>query len=580
MRDMIRSIRMLSGEFTRRMISPIILSLLDSLLNSCMYGVMLLVLLDLSGGAFVAENLRRYSFMLLGVFAARCICQAIGFTQAQCLGPDIAQNLRMRLGNHIRSLNLGFFNKNSIGKLSGTLLTDISDFETIITHCLCDVVKVVSFTAFSLVFSFLIDWRFGLAITVLTAIAFPLLLHSGRVSQRNSENMRSANQNAISRIVEYISGIRTFKLYNLVGSRFERLDSALDDMRIEATRAEISILPSALSFSAITSMILPVALIMGTWLLTAQNFETASFIIVLLLAISVTSILSTLSSLYPQVRSITKAADNILDVLKQKPLPYEEDSLDSKNGEVELKNISFCYTQDTPVLRNISFIAKPGTTTALIGPSGSGKTTIVSLIARFWDANEGSITVGGTDIRSVSPDALTQKMSIVFQDVYLLNDTVMNNIKVGRPCATNEEVFAASKSAHCHDFITAMEQGYDTMVGEGGSTLSGGEKQRISIARALLKDAPIVLLDETTSSLDAGNEREIQQAFDTLMKDKTVLVIAHRLNTILHADNILVLDKGEIKEAGSHTQLMEKHGWYAHMVQEQNAAKNWKVKGE
>lgn len=578
MKDMILAIRKLSGRDTSRMISPVVLSMLDSLLNSCMYGVMMLVLLNLSDNSFTNQKLKTYTLVLLGVFLARCVCQSVSFTQAQCLGPDIGQKLRIRLGNHIRSLNLGYFNKNSIGKLSSTLLTDVSDFETIITHCLCDVVKVLSFTIFSLVIATLIDWRFGLVLAALVAAAYPLLLLSGKVSQRNSQNMRCANQNAVSRIVEYVSGIRTFKLYNLVGSRFKRLDEALDGMRRESTKAEISILPSALSFSAVTSMILPVAMILGTWLLTAQDLEPAGFLVVLLLAISISSILSTLSSLYPQVRSITKASDNILAVLDERPLPYTDKKLENASLEIKLQDVSFAYTPQTPVLQNLSFTAKPGSTTALIGPSGSGKTTIVSLIARFWDVTSGRITIGGNDINQIDPDVLTSQMAIVFQEVYLLNDTVMNNIKIGKPEATDEEVYEAAKSANCHDFIAAMENGYGTIVGEGGSTLSGGEKQRISIARALLKDAPIVLLDETTSSLDADNEQEIQQAFDRLMQGKTVLVIAHRLNTILHADNILVLEKGCIKEAGSHQQLTEKGGWYADMAEEQRKARQWSVK--
>ncbi|KPU43247.1 putative ABC transporter ATP-binding protein [Oxobacter pfennigii] len=575
--SMMKAIRKLGDKDSRRLISPIVLSVFDSLLNSCMYGVMLFVLLDLAQGQFQTENLKGYVLVLVTVFLLRCIVQAISFTQAQCLGPDISYRLRITLGNHIRSLNLGYFNKNSIGKLSGTLLTDVNDFETIVTHCLCDFIKVISFTALSMIAAVLINWKFGLAIALLVLIAFPFLRLSGKVSERNYEKLRNANHNVVSRIVEYISGIKTFHLYTLIGSRFRRLDDALQNLRRESIRTEISILPAALSFSSITAMIVPVALILGTWFLTAQHMNAASFLLFVLLAISISSMMTVLSSLYPQVRSISRAADNILSVLGEKPLPYEAEKPDFKNYEISFHDVSFGYTKESSVLHNLSFTARPGTTTALIGPSGSGKTTIISLIARFWDVTEGSITICYEDIRKIMPDTLAHQMAIVFQDVYLLQDTVINNIKIGNPSATKEEIVAAAKAAHCHDFIMEMENGYDTMIGEGGSTLSGGEKQRISIARALLRNAPIVLLDETTSSLDADNEKEIQHAFDHLMKGKTVLVIAHRLKTIINADNILVLDKGHIRESGTHDELMHRNGWYAHMIEEQRKAEQWSV---
>lgn len=218
------------------------------------------------------------------------------------------------------------------------------------------------------------------------------------------------------------------------------------------------------------------------------------------------------------------------------------------------------------VLKNVSFTADNKQVTALIGPSGSGKSTVINLVLRFWDRTSGSITVGGIDIKDIDPDTLTENIAAVFQDVYLMRDTIINNIKLAKPKATFEEIKKCAEIAHCHDFISKMELGYETVIGEGGATLSGGEKQRISIARALLKDAPIILLDESTSSLDADNETEINKALGLLMKDKTVIVIAHRLNTIINADKIIVLDKGgKIKEMGTHSELLQQNGWYAAM---------------
>lgn len=426
----------------------------------------------------------------------------------------------------------------------------------------------------------MLDWHFGLAVTLLVGIALPLLVISGKVSARNSDELRTANRTVVSRIIEYISGMRTFRLYNLIGKRFDRLDNALKELRKQSTKAEISILPLSMSFSAITAMIVPVSLILGTWLLTSTEINGASFLLAILLGISISSTMTVVSSLYPQVRSISKAADSIISILDESPLTYQEEEVKFTDYAIEFKNVTFGYNPETTVLHGVSFSVKPGTTTALIGPSGSGKTTIVSLLARFWDVTGGQILIDGIDLRKINPDILAEHMAIVFQEVYLLKDTVLNNIRIGKPTATKEEVIEAAKAAHCHEFIMGMENGYETMIGEGGSTLSGGEKQRISIARALLKDAPIVLLDETTSSLDADNEREIQHAFDRLMKNKIVLVIAHRLNTIVNADNILVLDKGRIRESGTHAELMKHGGWYAQMIEEQKQAEQWAVKTE
>lgn len=577
MTAMVSYIRQMIGKDTRRLLIPILFSMFDSVFNSCIYGVMILTLIQLTEGQFTEAVLRNNTIYLVLFFLGRCLSQCIGYTHMQCTGPDFSRRLRLEVGNHIRSLNLGFFNKNSIGRLNSTLLSDISDFETIITHCVCDFIKVFTFLAMALLISLSVDWRYGLLILLLTALAFPCLYIAGKISARNSVKLRKASQNVISRIAEYISGIKTFRLYNLTGERFSRLDDSLKQLKQESVRNELSVLPYGLGFSAITSLILPAALILGAHLLIQRDISVINFLIVILLSISVTSTLNVLSSLYPQVKAMNKACENILSILAEKPFTYEKETLNAEEYHIRFDNVTFRYNEDVDVLNKISFSAKHGTTTALIGPSGSGKTTIVSLISRFWDINSGRISINGEDIRHFSPDALTEKMAVVFQDVYLLNDTVYNNIKIGNSKADKAQIVQAAKDAHCHDFIMEMGHGYDTMVGEGGSTLSGGEKQRISIARALLKDAPIILLDETTSSLDADNEYEIQQAFDRLMKNKTVLVIAHRLNTIINADHIIVLDMGQIRESGTHRQLLTAGGWYARMYEEQQQAQHWQV---
>lgn len=576
--EMFRNIRFLTGKDFGKLLWSGFFSALDSFFNAGMYGIMLFLLLDLNRGYFTWGLLGKYVIYLFVLFLLRFAAQGIALTKVQYDGPMISKKLRLQLGNHIRSLNLGFFNKTSQGQLNAILITDINDTETILTHCVCDISKISAFTILGLAMAFTLDWRYGAVLTLVVLTALPLMGAAGHRAARHSAENRGANQELVSRLVEYISGMRTFRLYHLTGSRFQKLEDAMDQVRKTSIKSEIALLPFSISFSAVTSMLIPIALLFGGWLLDIGSVDPMVFLCVLLLSISLSGMLSLLSSLYPQVRSLNAAAAHIREVLAEKSLPFLTEWADLSGKDIAFEHVDFSYTGKQQVLQQVSFRAKQRTTTALIGPSGSGKTTVVSLLSRFWDVSGGKITIGDQDIRDFSPDALTSQMAVVLQDVYLLNDTAANNIRVGRPDATMDDVISAAKEAHCHNFILEMEQGYETIIGEGGSTLSGGERQRISIARALLKDAPIVLLDETTSSLDADNERDIQKAFDRLMKDKTVIVIAHRLNTIKEADQILVMDGGRIRESGSHRQLMTLNGWYSHAVKEQQKAQKWTVR--
>ncbi len=575
---MIRDIKMLMGKDTGKLALPIIMSVIDSLLNSVMYGVMLLVFAALADGSFNFEKVKTYFVVLLIIFVARCVVQGIGFTRIQCLGANVSRELRLNLGNHIRDLNLGYFNNNSIGRLNGVLTTDVSDYETIITHCLCDVIKVASFGVLSLGFLFYIHPVFALAMLLITVLAIPFLFKSGKASKITTTELKNAKSNVVTRIVEYVNGIKTFRLYHLTGARFSALDDDLKALNKASVKSELSVLPLSLAFYVITALMIPAAIILGGYFYKNGEVTSAQFVLSLFVTVSLADILGVLSSLYPQIKSITKATENVREILEEKTFTYDEKITAIDGFDISYENVSFSYTDQVKVLDGVSFKIKQGTTTALIGPSGSGKTTVTSLLSRFWDVTDGSIKINGIDIRKISPDVLTKYMAIVFQDVYLLNDTIMNNIRIGNPEATDEQVYAAAKAACCHDFIMKTDKGYDTMLGEGGAGLSGGEKQRISIARALLKDAPIILLDETTSNLDADNEKEISLAFKRLMKNKTVLVIAHKLGTIKGADNILVLKDGKIAEQGNHETLMKRGGWYADVCSEQEKAKDWQVK--
>lgn len=332
-----------------------------------------------------------------------------------------------------------------------------------------------------------------------------------------------------------------------------------------------------LVFQIIVDISFPILLLIVTTKFGYGNIDKKAFLTFIIINIALTNILRAFGAQYGQFRYLKLASQKLIDTYNKPEMSYKYEDIDFKNFDIEFENVSFEYEEGENIINNLSFKAKEKTMTALVGPSGSGKTTVTSLIARFWDINRGRIKIGGNDIKDIKPDLLLKHISMVFQDVYLLNDTIYNNIKLGNESATKEDVIRAAKIANCHEFIEKLEDKYDTVVGEGGSTLSGGEKQRISIARAILKDAPIVLLDEATASLDADNELEIRKGIKKLTLNKTVIVIAHRLNTIKDADQIIVLNEGHIEEKGSHRELINNKKRYYNMYNEMERAKNWAI---
>lgn len=331
--------------------------------------------------------------------------------------------------------------------------------------------------------------------------------------------------------------------------------------------------------SIIANFLLPFVLLIGSYLFLGGTIASELLVAFMLMSLALSALLIAFEHSYNLLKELKLATSNLEQAFDTKPLSYKEEKVKLSHFDITFENVDFSYNQQTDVLHNISFHAPEGSTTALIGPSGSGKSTVANLIARFWDVTKGCVRIGGQDIRELNPDGLLHYISEVFQENTLLSDTIYNNIKAGREDATEQEVIAAAKAAHCHEFIERLPNGYQTHLAEGGNTLSGGEKQRIAIARAILKDAPILLLDESTASLDADNEAKINQALDRLMKGKTVFVIAHRLNTIQNADQIIVLNQGRIEETGTHEELLRKKGHYYEMVQEQQKAREWIVKG-
>ena len=499
---------------------------------------------------------------------------------------------RIALAEHLRTLPLGFLESRDPGDLTSMMINDYAEVENLLSHSLAQLVSAFLFPLvafFSLLF---VDWRMATAMFAPFPLSLLVMYLSDALQKRLGTSHVKARVEAAGRLQEYLSGMREIKAHNLAGSGFARLERAFADLRDKSLKIEGvigSVMIAALSFvrAGLTLMIF-----CGAWLLMGQELTLPVFLLFLLVGTRVYEPLCVALVNYAAIRYAALCAERIMEVRRERPLPgsgevpacaaYGE-SGDGCGGVppvgIVFENVSFGYGAED-VLKNVTVSMPPRSITALVGPSGSGKSTMTRLIARFWDVREGRVLLNGKDVREMAPEKLLERISVVFQDVYLFRDTVRNNIGVGKPGATRGEIEDAAKRACCHDFIMKLPQGYETPVGEGGCTLSGGEKQRISIARALLKDASVVLLDEATASLDPENEAEVQRAINALVRDRTVIIIAHRLKTVAGADNIIVLERGRVVEQGCHGALVAREGLYKRLWTLQRRAAGWRLRAD
>lgn len=577
---MLHTIQKLIGKSKKELYFPIFLMCIDSMGSMALYFVLYLTVLDLFFGTLTMNKIGIYTLVcLLGV-----IYRIIVYRKSYLLCFERAFNVtgqfRIKLADHFRKLSLGYFNQNSTGYLINTMTNDMGSFEGVLSHALSFLMKTVTLCGLILVGTFFINWKLALAECVVLLFAVPLLRWGNRLVEQLGTKKRTMTARMVSTVMEYIKGIKIFKAHNMTSTHFERLLESLEKVRKISVQIECQMAPPTAIYSILVNFLMPLVLLGGSYLLLGGQIPNESFIAFLIMSMAISGLLISFEHYYIMLKDLKLAADNLEKAMSHAPLPYQDDSFTLEQYDVAFQKVCFSYDNGEEVLHHISFTAPEGSVTALIGPSGSGKSTVANLIARFWDVSSGVITIGGRDIRELEPDRLLQSISAVFQENTLLSDTILNNIRVGKPDATMEEVIVAAKAACCHDFILKLPDGYNTVLAEGGASLSGGEKQRIAIARAILKNAPILLLDESTASLDADNEERINRALVHLMKGKTVFVIAHRLNTIQNADQIILLNNGNIEEIGTHLELLKKRGHYYSMIQEQEKAKAWIAKGE
>lgn len=499
-------------------------------------------------------------------------------------GYMVFADMRIKLGDHLRKLPMGFFTEGNIGKISSVLSTDMVFIEENCMAVLAETMTFIISQGIMVIMMLFLNWKIGLLVLLITGIFILVGNLMMKTTMDHSVKKQEYSEHLTDAVLDFTEGIGIIKSYNLLGDKSKALTDNFNKTCDESIAFEVDYSPWARAMYLTYGIGTTAVLGLGFYLYNLGGLRPDYFIGMIIFLFD---LFVSIKAYYGQIARLTVTSaclDRIEAVLNEKELndtgrEILEFSRDKEKGvernkeknkennlEIEYKNVTFGYT-DKDVLKNVSFAVRQGEMTALVGPSGGGKSTIANLLARFWDVKAGSIKVRGKDIREVSLGSLMDNISMVFQRVYLFQDTIANNISIGRPDATREEVIEAAQKARCYDFIMQLPEGFDTVIGEGGASLSGGEKQRISIARCILKDSPIVILDEATASVDADNERAIQEAISELCKDKTLLVIAHRLKTIKDADQILLISDGEIRERGTHDELMSIGGQYAHMVE-------------
>lgn len=516
-------------------------------------------------------------WIIVGSIALNFLLSYLRAVLQESIGTEVAAGQRIHLGDVLKRVPLGYFSQNSVGDILAGVTTELSVLELqgmkMVDAVINGYAKFIAIVLCLIFFS-----PVAAAISVIGVVFSALALHGiSRHSEKTATTAHEAVENMSGAAIEYIRGLSIVKSFGQEGAStqsFRSANKALKDIRIGIEKGFTPF--NCLHLFALKLASMGIVFICA-WQAAQGQMSMAFFLMFVLFSFVMFGSVENINDAAHLLGVIDSAMDKLEALENAEYIDQDGTDIKPTSYDIEFKDVSFGY-DDRMVLHDLNFTIPQNATTAIVGPSGGGKTTLCNLIARFYDVNSGTITLGGTDIRAFTCDSLLRNISMVFQNVYLFRDTIKNNIKFGRPDAADEQIIAAAKAARCHDFIMALPDGYDTVIGEGGSSLSGGEKQRISIARAMLKDAPIVILDEATASIDPENEHLIQEAISALTHGKTIITIAHRLATIENADQILVIDGGTVAQRGTHKELLEQEGTYKTFIKIREQAEGWRIK--
>ncbi len=529
----------------------------------------------LSGGVTGKAILLSLAVMLVSVIGSSLLKYRSTALQTDAGYRTTAQK-RVQIAEHLRYLPMGYFSAHTLGAITSVTTNTMDNLSGVSTRVVMLVTEGIFSTAVMTLAVFFFDWRAGLLILLGLAVYYFVNRALRARSAQTTRRKLSGDTAVVELVLEYIRGIAEVKSYSLTGKYNRRLESAIDENTAANTDMELRLLPLMLLQNAVAKLIDVGVAVLSLVLYTGGRMELFSCVMLCLCSFLLTEGLEQAGTQSSLLRVVDTCVDQATEILSLPTMDLSGAVLTPENLDLHAQDIHFSYGQK-PVINGVTLDIPQRTTTAIVGPSGGGKTTLCHLLSRFLDVDSGQVTLGGHDVRDYDMDSLMKNFSFVFQDVTLFRDTVANNIRFGQPDAPMEKVIEAAKKARCHEFICKLPQGYETVIGEAGSTLSGGEKQRLSIARAMMKDAPIIILDEATANVDPENEQELMEAVAQLTREKTVILIAHRLKTVRHADQILVLDQGRIVQRGTHAQLQSQPGLYRRFLDTRHQALSWRL---
>ena len=531
-------------------------------------------------GLIEKKSMDKYIFgslvIMIIAIVVDVICKRISSVLQTEGGYNASAFMRIKIAEHLRYLPMGYFNSNSIGEIASVTTNTMEVLGDVASRVVMLTMQGILETTMIMCMILIFDVRIGFISVVGVIVFFIINSMMQKAGKKDSEQKVQCDTELVNQIMEYVQGISEVKSYNLLGKQAKRLNDANDACAKINTKMELVFVPYHFFQGIVTKITGTIIIICCAAFYINGTMNSVYAIGMTIASFMLFSSLETAGNYSSLLHVVSVCVDKANDILALNTMDIEGREIEPKSHDIQLDHVSFSYDK-RKIIDDVSMSIPEKTTTAIVGPSGGGKSTLCNLIARFWDVDEGEVSLGGINVKDYSMNSLMNNFAFVFQRVYLFADTIENNIKFGNQEATHEQVVMAAKKACCHEFISQLPDGYNTVIGEGGATLSGGEKQRISIARAIMKDAPIIILDEATANVDPENEKELMEAINALTKEKTIIMIAHRLKTVRNADQIVVIDKGRIVQQGTHNQLMKQEGLYKRFVDSREKAVSWKL---